>query len=108
MNPPKGKEVDHINRNKLDNRRKNLRIVNRSQNCHNRPKYGKSKYRGVYYKSYISKYKTKPFMAYIASNSIRLVIGFFSTAKEAALAYDKKALELYGEYAQLNFPKKNG
>lgn len=50
MNTPKGKHTDHINRNRLDNRRENLRVVTVSQNLHNRPKQNNntSGYKGVF------------------------------------------------------------
>lgn len=48
--PGDGLEVDHINRNKLDNRRSNLRVVTRAENAQNMPKYrgSSSRFRGVY------------------------------------------------------------
>ena len=51
MQPPKGKQVDHINHNKLDNRKCNLRIVTNQQNHFNRPinKNNKSGHAGVSY-----------------------------------------------------------
>lgn len=56
-------EIDHINRNTTDNRRANLRIVSRSQNCLNRGlmKSNKSGYKGVYWhtagKAWAAQYK---------------------------------------------------
>ena len=58
---PKGKQVDHINRNKLDNRKENLRIVTNRQNCQNRALMPNNKtgYRGVYFENYTQKYRVQ-------------------------------------------------
>jgi len=90
-------ETDHINRNKLDNRRANLRIATRSQNNTNKDARGKSKYLGVYFTD--GKYPC----AQVRFNGKKYYLGLFKTEEDAAKAYDKKALELYGEFANLNF-----
>ena len=51
MNTPKGMDTDHINHNKLDNRKNNLRIATRSENLNN-----KSNFKGYYYSSSRGKY----------------------------------------------------
>lgn len=96
MNAPKGVEVDHINGNKMDNRKKNLRLCNRSENASNR-KQIKGRYKGVYRDK-----KRKCWVAQITFNYKCTTLGVFKTAKEAALAYNIKAKELHGEYAHLN------
>lgn len=97
--------VDHINGNKLDNRRKNLRIATKSQNAVNRPKFIKnatSKYKGVHwYRSYV-KGKTPHWRAEIRFHRKAIRLGRFETEKEAAIAYNKKAVELFGKFAYLN------
>lgn len=92
-----GMLVDHINRNKLDNRCSNLRQVTLSQNAINSTKSNKTGYRGVQYQP---KGVTKKWRAYIGGNSRS--IGVYHTKQEAAKAYNAEAIKLYGEYAKLN------
>jgi hypothetical protein len=95
MNPPPGMVVDHINGNGLDNRRCNLRIVPPAVNAQNRRKRagGKSRFIGVYPRG-------KKWWAVLG----RQYLGTFDDEVEAAKARDRKAREMYGEHAWLNFP----
>lgn len=98
-----GDIVDHINQNTLDNRRKNLRIVTQSQNMVNmKPRRtNKSGYKGVCKVSHPA-YHHRPWLATTWKNNKQVHIGYFATAKEAAIAYNKKVLQLHGEFAYLN------
>lgn len=83
--PVDGLEVDHINRNKLDNRRSNLRSVTRSQNERNKSlrSDNTSGYKGVHWdKSH------KKWYAGIRHDGKRIYLGRFATAEEASRAYD--------------------
>lgn len=97
---PKGMLVDHINHNTLDNRQENLRLCTRSQNMWNRKRAcGVSKYKGVV------RYQHRArglWGAAIVLNNQRMHLGTFEKEEDAALAYNMKALELFGEYACLN------
>jgi hypothetical protein len=95
MNPPKGMVVDHINGNGLDNRRCNLRICTQKQNVHNsRGRAGKkSRFLGVSPAG--DKWVAKVGGQYL---------GVFDDEVEAAKARDRRAREIYGEHAWLNFP----
>ena len=101
MNPPKGMMVDHINHNGLDNRRENLRICTHAENQHNsrKQKNNTSGYKGVYWDK-----SKKKWRAQIKKDN-KIHIGMFDIIEEAARAYDAKAKELFGGYAQLNFPE---
>lgn len=98
MQCQKGFQVDHINHDKLDNRKSNLRIVTQQQNLMNRKvfKNNKTGFKGV--SVYGEKYR-----ASIRKNGKREYLGFFKNPIDAAKAYDKRAIELFGEYAVLNF-----
>jgi hypothetical protein len=97
-----GEQVDHINGNTLDCRRENLRICTSAQNNMNRRKQPNvSGYKGVH------KTRGNKWIAHITFNRKMRHIGQFSTAEEAAKAYDKKAKELFGEFAKLNFLENN-
>ena len=101
MDAPKGMDVDHINGNPLDNRKSNLRICTHAENQRNKGAYknNTSGYKGVsWYK------RDKKWIAGIKHNNKGIYIGLFEDKEEAARAYDKKAKELHGEFAYLNFP----
>jgi len=88
MNPPEGFDVDHINHDTLDNRRENLRVCTRSQNCMNRL------VKGVCYRK-----EQKKWRAYIKVNGKTIDLGGFPTEKEAIKARRKAEIKYYGEYA---------
>jgi len=89
-----GMVVDHINGDGLDNRRENLREATQAQNLRNTRlrSDNTSRYKGVTCTG------PNTWKAFINEQ----LIGYFDTAEEAAFAYDKAALEMYGESARLN------
>lgn len=91
---------DHIDHNGLNNQRSNLRVCSVSQNNSNRTiKKGKttSRFLGVYF------YKPRnKFVAKLTNNHKSNHLGYFTSEVEAALAYNKKAIETHGEFAKLN------
>lgn len=103
----KGEYTDHINGNRLDNRRENLRVVTNRQNLLNRrlQDNNTSGYRGVsHYNGQAHKDIKKRWTAEIKVMGKRKHLGYYLTAEDAARAYDKAARELNGEFAMLNFP----
>ena len=97
----RGFEVDHINGNKLDNRRCNLRFATRQQNQFNKPKYKncKSKYKGVTF----HKRKTgKQWQAAISMGGKSKYLGIFYTEEEARSAYNAAAKKVHGEFFNPN------
>lgn len=98
MEAPSDMEVDHIDRNGLNNQKHNLRICTHHQNQYNKGAHegGTSKYNGVcYMKGW--------YVAQISISGKRKFIGRFSSEIDAAIAYDKMARKIYGEFAYLNF-----
>lgn len=101
----RGEQVDHINHNKLDNRRENIRPATSRQNTLNRSRQSNntSGYIGVSYNKRPG--RRKRWEAYIKANGKRRFLGFYATPEEAAVVRDKVALEYFGEFAHLNFPR---
>ena len=91
------KSIDHINRNKLDNRLTNLREADHSENKYNKPKQANntSGYKGVFRSR--NKWRVE-----IQAKGIKYALGSFDSNVEAAKAYNEKAKELFGEFAYLN------
>ena len=88
-------EVDHVNMDRLDNRRENIRVCTRSQNIANRnaPVNNTSGFKGVTW--------DKPHKMYRAQMA-HVFLGLFADPAEAARAYDVAAKEHFGEFARLN------
>ncbi len=99
-----GYTVDHINGDGLDCRRSNMRWATKSQQQANQglSRANTSGYRGVSWVPRKSKWLSR-----IKTNRVQVHLGYFMTPGDAARAYDRKALELFGEFARLNFPEEN-
>lgn len=100
---PKGKDVDHVNGDGLDNRKENLRICSRAQNVANTKKPTRkggssSKFKGVSWDKRVKKWSAR-----VQPNG-KSHRQYFDTEEEAARAYDEMAKEHFGEFARLNFP----
>lgn len=98
MSTPEGFETDHINGDKLDNRRSNLRIVTHTQNQHNRrmATTNTTGYLGV------SKRPHGRWQARIAVNNRDVCLGTFATIEDAARAYDAAVVRFRGSWAKRN------
>lgn len=100
MQPPDGLVVDHIDGNGLNNRRSNMRACTREQNLYNsRPRNKRSKHKGVRYCE-----ERDNWIAEITRRGHKFHLGTFDDEIEAARAYDRRAVELFGAFARLNFP----
>lgn len=100
-NPCREFDIDHINHNKLDNRKCNLRLATRQQNCWNASGYknSKSKFKGVYYRDFVK----KPYYeACSCWEGKHVSIGCYVNELEAACAYNLWAKEHFKEFAYLN------
>lgn len=99
MGGEKGMEVDHINGNRFDCRRENMRFCTHSQNIANDGPRTNNKLgiKGVDWRE-----PNKKFRATIRVNYKKIHLGLFDTAKEAAIAYNEASKKYYGEFAYQN------
>lgn len=99
MNCPKNMTVDHINHNGLDNRKNNLRIcTNRENSINSRKRRNTSSiHKGVSWDKSMNKWQS-----YIKNISKKEHLGYFDDETEAAKIYNKRAIELFGEFAYPN------
>lgn len=97
----RGVKYDHKDLNYLNNIPSNLRPCTQAQNGANRKKQKgvyTSKYKGVHWNKYKSMWQTS-----IHYENSTIYLGLFESEEDAAKAYDSKAIELFGEFAVLNF-----
>ena len=99
---PDGMQIDHINKNRSDDRIVNLRLATPIENSRNKkmPITNTTGFKGV-----LLHKETGKFVASTKLNGKRLYFGTrHETALEAALAYDAGVQSIHGEFASLNFP----
>ncbi len=91
--------TDHKNRNKLDNRKNNLRVCNKKDNAGNSKKIKNTSsiYKGVHWSN-----KEQRWVAIIHKNNKPKFLGQFKLEKDAARVYNKAAKEYFKEFANLN------
>lgn len=97
MNNNSGLTVDHINLDRLDNRKENLRLCTRIENSRNHPlrKDSTSGYKGVSWRADIKKWRVQ-----ISIDGKQTTLGYFENKEDGYNAYCKKAIELFGEFAR--------
>jgi hypothetical protein len=97
--------VDHIDGNKLNCMRENLRVCTTSENMTNRKKIGKDGITKSMYKGVTQPKGSVKWIASCKKDHVFYRLGQFDTEKEAALAYNSKVLELHKSFATLNVIK---
>jgi len=99
LNTPKGMETDHIDRCGWNNQRANLRICTTQENAMNRNphKNSSSKFKGVSWHKCAKKWR-----AQLKYKGEVIYLGCFLSERVAALTYNNKAIEIFGEFAKLN------
>lgn len=101
LNAQPGQRVDHINGDRLDNRRENLRVVTPSQNLQNRKgsPHTTSGRKGVCWHRERGKWHVR-----ISVNGTRIHLGYHDDLETATLLYDAAARHFFNGYARPNYP----
>lgn len=91
--------VDHIDRDRLNNQRHNLRLATQSENGANRGpnRNNTSGFKGVFLHRHTGLWRAE-----ICKDRKRICLGYFTDKIEAAKAYNEAALKYFGEFAYLN------
>jgi hypothetical protein len=99
INAPSGYDVDHINGNKLDNRKSNLRVATRSQNNYNKSVQSNSTsgFKGVSWSTQKNKWRAR-----IHVDKQEINLGFFEYTIDAVMAYNEAAMKYHQSFAKLN------
>jgi hypothetical protein len=97
-----GAMTDHVNGNKLDNRRQNLRTCSHGENMRNRKKHrnNRSGVKGVYLESRTG--RSPKWIAQICTENVQRRLGAFDDIEAAKLAYQLAAEKYHGEFARLS------
>ncbi|NHW45989.1 HNH endonuclease [Paenarthrobacter sp. MSM-2-10-13] len=102
MDAPKGTEIDHANGDRLDNRRSNLRFCTRQQNMRNRTVSNQTGYKGIYWRK-----QSQAYVARLTVDGRSIHAGMSRDPELAAILYDVAALQIFGEFANLNLVGKS-
>mgnify|MGYP001569182729 CR=1 FL=1 len=99
MNPPKNKQIDHIDGNSLNNQKENLRVCSNAENLRNRSKQRNnfSGFKGVSWDKSRNNWRVA-----IQINKKDMFLGRFKTKEKAALTYNKAAKKYFKMFARLN------
>lgn len=99
MRCPRGKQLDHINMDTVDNRKSNLRFCTKSENGRNRPKpkHNTSGFKGVHWYKALKKWQV-----YTMLDRKKIHIGYFDKLKQAVIAHNEAIKKYHGKFAHPN------